>query len=292
MIKSMASRHKTLFNKKFGTLLTDDEGSLPAAPGVYCFYDAADVLIYVGKSKHLRRRLGQYKNAQRRKKSKKMRSIVAEAVRLEFQICADHLAACLEETRLIQLHRPKLNIAGAYHFMYPLIGVKREGPEFFLCYTTEPGALPGFEFHGAYRSRYLTRAAFRSLAELLGFVGHRAKKRIWAPKYSQVILFRQIPIDWDHSWGEFFSGVSTKFLESLVFALLENAGARKKSARVQECLNDLKRFLKEEIKPLTQARAHQPGGAYPVPQAERDALFLKHRLRNESTPTTSAERSR
>jgi excinuclease ABC subunit C len=277
----MASRHKTIFKKKFGELLSRDDSSLPAAPGVYCFYDDADRLIYVGKAKNLRRRLGQYKNAQRRKKSRKMRTIVAEGARLEFQVCADHLAACLEETRLIQLHRPKLNVAGAYHFMYPMIGVRREGPEFFLCYTTEPQALREFAFHGAFRSRFHTRNAYRALCELLGYVGHRAKKKIWAPKYSSVTMFRQIPADWEPLWNAFFRGESTEALEALVFALLENAGARKKSAAVQESLNEIRRFVKEEIRPLAAARAYVPGTAYPVPQAERDALFLKHRLREE-----------
>src|SRR5262249_53578842 len=108
------------FDRKFGAEFIE---SLPGAPGVYLVYDQHDELIYVGKAINLKRRLSQYRNALRRKKYQRMRGIVKDAVRIEIQSAETHLDACLTETRLIQKHRPRWNIVGAYSFLYPLIGI-------------------------------------------------------------------------------------------------------------------------------------------------------------------------
>src|SRR5499427_6209343 len=109
------------FDRKFGAEFLE---SLPGSPGVYLVYDANDELIYVGKAKNLKRRLSQYRNVLRRKKHRRMRGIVKEAVRIETQCVDTDLNACLAEARLIQKHRPRWNIVGAYSFLYPLIGIR------------------------------------------------------------------------------------------------------------------------------------------------------------------------
>ena len=161
------------FDKKFGKAFLK---TIPDGPGVYFVYDAKDALIYVGKAKHLRRRISQYRNAKRRKAHYKMREIVRDAARLEWQCCTSHLEACLLETRLIQERRPRWNVAGAFYFMYPMFGLKWEGGNLTFCYTTEPesyfASAPGFELHGAFRSREVCREAFFALMKLLTFVGH------------------------------------------------------------------------------------------------------------------------
>jgi hypothetical protein len=50
------------FDRKFGA---DFLAGVPSAPGVYHFYDAVGVLLYVGKARDLRRRLGQYRTTRR-----------------------------------------------------------------------------------------------------------------------------------------------------------------------------------------------------------------------------------
>src|SRR6266699_3690557 len=109
------------FDRKFGAEFLE---SLSSSPGVYLVYDQEDVLIYVGKAKNLKRRLSQYRNNLRRKKHRRMRGIVKEAARIEIQCAETHLEACLTETRLMQRHRPRWNIVGAYSFLYPLIGIR------------------------------------------------------------------------------------------------------------------------------------------------------------------------
>jgi hypothetical protein len=264
------------FDQKFGKAFM---ATLPALPGVYRVFAEDGALIYVGKAKNLRRRIGQYRNAKRRKKHLKMRSIVKDAARIEFEVCPTELDACLLEARLIQDHRPRWNTAGAFFFLYPLVGVKREGSVTSFCFTTEPAAFPDFQLHGAYRSRGITGGAFFALMELLKFVGHKAprdRKRV-VPKYSYIVSFRQLPEEWMPAWGEFFRGESRAAMEELVLALIENAGARRAPKKTQKSLNWLKLFWRHEAASLKKVRESQEYAVYPVPQAERDFLYLKRR---------------
>src|SRR5215471_848697 len=133
------------FERKFGTEFLE---SLPSSPGVYLVYDQRDELIYVGKAKNLRRRLAQYRNTLRRKKHRRMRGIVRESARIEIQCAETDLDACLAEVMLIQKHRPRWNIVGAYSFLYPLIGIREANGNVEFCMTTTPEAVlnecPGF----------------------------------------------------------------------------------------------------------------------------------------------------
>jgi hypothetical protein len=269
------------FDKKFGLSLIE---SIPTSPGVYRYFGDDGALIYVGKAKNLRRRLSQYRNAKRLKKDKKMRSIIRHAARLEFEVCANELEACLLETTLIQSHRPKWNIAGAFSFLYPLIGVKIEQNQVRFCYTTRPMAdeFQGFGFHGAYRSRLITREGFLGLMALVKYIGHPVKmKREARVRYSHHFAFRQLSSDWVRDLDLFWKGESRAALEELTLALLEKASARSRRDEVQDHLNALKRFWKHEAQPLAEARAITGFQEYPVPQLQRDHLFLKRRHKSQ-----------
>lgn len=273
----MAKAKRFEFDKKFGT---DFLKSVPTRPGVYFFRDQAGELIYIGKAKNLRRRLGQYKNAKRRKKHAKMRSVVAEAATLDFRTLSSDLEACLEETRLIQEHRPKWNVAGAFYFLYPMIGLHHYAGITRICYTTQPELFPQFKFHGSYRSRYLVREAFFGLTELLQYVGHKIKKparQTGAAKHSYIVAFRQLPEAWLEDWSRFFKGESNLAAENLVLSLVENAGARNSPDEVQESLNSLKRFWRHEARKLQRMLKAARYPNYPLPQKERDLLVLRYR---------------
>jgi hypothetical protein len=274
------------FDRRFGKELLS---AVPKGAGVYRFYDETEVVIYVGKAINLRRRLSQYRNAKRIKKHHKMREIVKHAVRFDWTECSSHLDACLEEARAIQRLRPKWNISGAFHFLYPMIGLRFDGGNLHFCYTTSPDAMAEdvgglLEFHGAYRSRYRTREAFFALMELLRFVGHSSPKNKHRSKvrFSHHYVFRQLPEDWRASWGAFFRGESRDALAELVLALTENAGARRSPKKIQALLNSLAQFWRHEIVPLRKARASSGFLNYPVPQAERDLIFLRQRHQETS----------
>jgi len=291
-----------LFDQKFGA---DFLAGVPAAPGVYRFLDAAGALLYVGKAGSLRRRLAQYRTAGRKKKERKRRALVKAAATITWEVCESDLAASLTEIRLIQTLRPRRNVASAFPFLYPFLGMRVDGRETFFCLTTRPEAFPSFELHGAYRSRDATGEAFHALARLLRFVGHpipRARDRIIgaaarhsstaarhssaaadsysgaaADSYSIIIGFRRLPVDAPPGWSKLFRGVSREALEALALELLEHPGAMARRAEIQEDLESIALFFESEAHALARARATTGYAGYPVPQRERDLLFVQSR---------------
>ena len=268
-----------LFDRKFGPAFLDE---VPAAPGVYRFLDAAGVLFYVGKAANLRRRLGQYRLTGRRKKERKRRALVKVAARITWEVCESPLAAALAEIRLIQTLRPPQNVASAFPFLYPYVGVATEGGETYFCLTTAPEAFPTFTFHGAFRSREVTGEAFFRLMDLLGYVGHPVPRhrcrRLGAARHSHVRGFRRLPADSAEAWSALLRGTSREALEGLALRLLDHAGARARREETHRALRAVGRFFRHEARALDRVRTATGYASYPVPQQERDLLFARYRV--------------
>jgi hypothetical protein len=275
-----------LFDRKFGS---DFLGSVPLEPGVYRYFDSSGELVYVGKAIRLRRRLQQYRNAQRLKRHRKMREILKAAARLEVTACSTHEEACLLELELIRTLRPRFNVASAYSFLYPYIGVRADRGVLELFLTSRPTLLEnerGISWNGAYRSRHWTREFFEALESLLGYISHRTPLAgrkvaktpgVWIQQYRMVppVVLRELEL--------FLRGEpQNEFLSELVLALVENAGARSRRSAVQEDLQTCAKFWRRECERLAVARAHAGFTDYPVPQERRDELFLKFRLSRAS----------
>ena len=267
-----------IFDRKFGA---DFLAGVPREPGIYRMYDAAGGLLYVGKARNLRRRLAQYRTARRTKKDRKRSALVRSAHRVEWQTCASELEASLTEIGLIQALRPTRNVAGAFPFLYPFIGIQVDGGDTRFCLTTSPEAFAAFELHGAFRSREVTRDAFFALMRLLRFVGHptarRPRDRLSVPRHSSVCTFRRLPREWPELWTALFRGASRVALEQLSLRLLEYDGACARSAAIHADLLAVERFFAEEASTLARAITATGYVGYPVPQRDRDALFLQYR---------------
>jgi len=222
-----------LFDEKFGAQFL---AGVPSRPGVYRFYDAAGGLLYVGKAKDLRRRLGQYRTAGRKKPERKRFALVKAAARIAWEICESELSAALTEVHLIQTLHPRRNVASAFPFLYPFVGIHIHERETYFCLTTSPAAFPAFDFHGAFRSREATGEAFFSLMRLLRFVGHPVPRprcrQFGTAAHSYVRGFRRLPSDASERWPRLLQGASREALESLAVRLLEHAGARREAERL------------------------------------------------------------
>jgi len=86
----------------------DDLKTLPNGPGVYRFIDREGRVIYVGKAKNLRVRVGSY-FTRSAGGTAKGRAILERVHRLEFDGVPSELEANLLESALIAEHRPPLN---------------------------------------------------------------------------------------------------------------------------------------------------------------------------------------
>lgn len=262
---------KQTFDKKFGE---DFLTTVPREPGVYRYFSAKDVLVYVGKAKDLRKRLTGYRNATRKKAHRKMRRIVRAAARLEIEVTASEEEALLLENAVIKAQRPRLNVEGAFSFLYPVIGIKRSGRHLHIAYSTMADDLADHDFlrFGCYRNRGVARAGFEALERAFTWLGHLEGAPELVP-YTAWRRFRQIPKSLDADLEAFLKGDSDAFLEALVFALLDRPAARRDSADVQESVRDLKAFYDTECVRL--ARLREATGWDYIPQEERDAAAIR-----------------
>lgn len=99
---------------------------IPHEPGVYRYFDESDEVIYVGKAKDLRNRVGSYfvKSNQHDRKTKRL---VSQIRRIEFMIVPTEWDALLLENQLIKRYQPRFNI---------LLRDDKTHP--FICITNEP----------------------------------------------------------------------------------------------------------------------------------------------------------
>lgn len=100
--------------------------TLPRSPGVYFFYGVNERLLYVGKAKCLRDRVGSYFGETSLRRPPKLRRLLAEIKRLEYEECGSELEALLVERRLIAERLPILNRQHKRFKVYPYLLLSRE----------------------------------------------------------------------------------------------------------------------------------------------------------------------
>lgn len=133
--------------------------TIPAQPGIYKYFDAADELLYVGKAKHLRKRVSSYFS--KTFTSYKTHELVQRIARIEFTIVNSEQDAFLLENSLIKQFQPRFNINLKDDKTYPFIVIKKEPfPRVFLTRQKFPD---GSEYLGPFTS-------VKRVRELLEFI--------------------------------------------------------------------------------------------------------------------------
>ena len=130
--------------KEFSTIAQ----SIPTAPGIYKYFDGEGQLIYVGKAKHLRKRVSSYftKNLL----SYKTIELVSRIKKIEFTIVNNEQDAFLLENSLIKEYQPLFNINLKDDKTYPYIVVKNE--PFPRVFFTRKKLNDGSRYFGPYTS--------------------------------------------------------------------------------------------------------------------------------------------
>ncbi|OWR12945.1 excinuclease ABC subunit UvrC [Chryseobacterium sp. VAUSW3] len=120
--------------------------TLPSEPGVYRYYDKHGQLLYVGKAKHLKKRVLSYFN--KNLSGYRTRIMVGKIHRLETTIVPSEYDALLLENNLIKEHQPFYNVMLKDDKSYPWICIKNENfPRIFLTRTM---IKDGSEYFGPY----------------------------------------------------------------------------------------------------------------------------------------------
>ncbi len=99
--------------------------SLPNTPGIYKFYNEDGILIYVGKAKSLKKRVGSYFNKQSQY-NRKTEKLVSEIVNIEFTITNTEFDALLLENNFIKQNQPKYNILLKDDKTFPYLCIVKE----------------------------------------------------------------------------------------------------------------------------------------------------------------------
>jgi len=123
----------------------------PQRPGVYLFRDRNEQVLYVGRARDLRARLGSYFRTERQRPA--VEAALGALERVEWRVLGSELEAGLEELRLLRELRPPANARSTRPDRY--VYLRRRGVGW--CATETPG------LHGPLRSGRLARAAARAL---------------------------------------------------------------------------------------------------------------------------------
>jgi excinuclease ABC subunit C len=100
---------------------------LPERPGVYLHRNSAGDIVYVGKARNLRVRVGSYLVGKGARDTKTM-SLINEIDTIDYLTTSNELEAILLENNLIKQHRPRYNVLLRDDKTYPYIKVSLSEP--------------------------------------------------------------------------------------------------------------------------------------------------------------------
>lgn len=135
---------------------------LPDTPGVYIYYNAEGVVIYVGKAKNLKRRVSSYFN--RDHDVVRTRLLVRAIHDMNYIVVPTEQDALNLENSLIKEHQPRYNVLLKDDKSYPWICVTGEHyPRVFLTYNYKKD---GSKYYGPYTNQSVARAVLRLIDDL------------------------------------------------------------------------------------------------------------------------------
>jgi excinuclease ABC subunit C len=129
--------------------------TLPTEPGVYLYKNAEGEVIYVGKAKNLRSRVGSYFN--RGLEDKKTGTLLREAVDVDYIVVANNKEALALENNLIKQRKPRFNILLRDDKTYPYVKLTL-GERFPRVYVTRRLRKDGSSYYGPF---FPTSLAYR-----------------------------------------------------------------------------------------------------------------------------------
>ena len=136
--------------------------TLPDSPGVYQYYDKQDNILYVGKAKNLKKRVGSYFTKSH--ENAKTRILVQKIVCIKHIVVTTETDALLLENNLIKKYQPRYNIMLKDDKTYPWICIKKE--RFPRIFMTRRVIKDGSEYYGPYTNVRTVKVLLDLIREL------------------------------------------------------------------------------------------------------------------------------
>ena len=138
---------------------------LPDQPGVYLFKDAGGAVLYVGKARSIRKRVGGHFAG---KSARGGGEMVSQTASIDFLVTENEAEALLAEQQFIKRHRPRFNIRLRDDKSYPYIGISLD-EEFPRVYFTRERHRSGRIYFGPYSSAKRVRETLDLLGRLFQY---------------------------------------------------------------------------------------------------------------------------
>jgi excinuclease ABC subunit C len=138
-------------------------GSLPRRPGVYRMYGANHDLLYVGKARNLRDRVGTYFNPSN--VVPKVHALVQQITAIEVTVTHSEVEALLLEYNLIKEHRPRFNVVLRDDKSFPYIHLRTDHEFPKLAFYRGARAQPG-RYFGPFPNAGAVRETLQGLQKL------------------------------------------------------------------------------------------------------------------------------
>jgi excinuclease ABC subunit C len=143
--------------------IAEQRKQLPDAPGVYIFKDSEDRVIYVGKSKSIRKRVASHFSSR-----STLGRLADEIESIDFLVTETEAEALLAEQQFIKRHRPVLNVKLRDDKSYPYIGISLD-EEFPRVYFTRERHRPSRAYFGPYANARRVRETLELLGKLFQY---------------------------------------------------------------------------------------------------------------------------
>jgi excinuclease ABC subunit C len=143
--------------------IAEQRKQLPDSPGVYIFKDSDDRVIYVGKSKSIRKRVASHFSSR-----SQLGRLADEIESIDFLVTETEAEALLAEQQFIKRHGPVLNVKLRDDKSYPYIGISLD-EEFPRVYFTRERHRPSRAYFGPYANARRVRETLELLGKLFQY---------------------------------------------------------------------------------------------------------------------------
>ena len=136
--------------------------NIPTDPGVYRFYDAKGVVIYVGKALNLKNRLNSYFGSNLTEKTYRM---VHKAVHVDWTIVNTEVEALQLEFTWIKSDDPEFNVQFKDDKSYPYLAISIN-EDFPKVYVSRQKKIKGTKYFGPFAHTWALRSTFDTLQRI------------------------------------------------------------------------------------------------------------------------------